>query len=304
MTIPPPGGSRDPRILVLAPTGKDATLARSILATHGFGAVVCPTFEELSRALADGAGLVLVAEEALTPDVVAGLHHALGEQPPWSDLPVLVVVRGPISSRSLEQLESLGNVTLLERPLRIPALLSAVRAALRARTRQYQMRDLMVDLREANHAKDDFLAAVSHELRTPLNAIGGWAMLLQRLTDDPERMRQGADVIDRNSRVLTRLVEDLIDKARIAKGQFRLNLGDVDLVRVVSAAVEAVAPAAAAKSCSELPLSGRIVAAELRGKSRRCAKAGKPPVPLQPPRHAKVLAGLTREVADLVQPCR
>ncbi len=206
--------------------------------------------EQLTASVREGGGLVLIAEEALTAPAMARLQDVLSEQPPWSDLPLLIVVHAPISARALERLESLGNVTLLERPLRIPALLSAVRAAQRARTRQYQMRDLMIDLRDASHAKDDFLAAVSHELRTPLNAIAGWATLMLRMTNDPDRFRQAAEVIDRNSRVLTRLVDDLIDKARIAKGQFLLNLADVDLVRVVHAAVEAVAPAAEAKRVS------------------------------------------------------
>ena len=222
--------------------------------------MVCGGAEALANAIGEGAGLVIAAEEGLAPSTMSELQHTLHEQPPWSDLPVLVFVYGPISTRALDRLSSLGNVTLVERPIRIPAFLSAVRAGLRARRRQYQMRDLMEELRDANHAKDDFLAAVSHELRTPLNAIAGWASLL-RMKDDPERVRQAVDVIDRNSRVLTQLVEDLIDKARIAKGQFRLMPGDMDLVRVIRAAIEAVGPAAEGKRVaitSDLPREVRF----------------------------------------------
>ena len=203
---------------------------------------------------------MIAAEEGLTPSTMSELQQTLHDQPPWSDLPVLAFVYGPISTRALDRLSSLGNVTLVERPIRIPAFLSAVRAALRARRRQYQMRDLMEELRDANLAKDDFLAAVSHELRTPLNAIAGWTALL-RMKDDPERIHQAVDVIDLNSRVLTQLVEDLIDKARIAKGQFRLTPGDMDLVRVIRAAIEAVGPAAEAKRVvitSDLPAELRF----------------------------------------------
>ena len=100
----------------------------------------------------------------------------------------------------------------------------------------------------ANRAKDEFLATLSHELRTPLNAILGWARLLRSGTLDADGMRRGPEVIERNTRVLAQLIEDLLDVSRIITGKLRLDVRPADLVPVVIAAMEAVQAAADAKS--------------------------------------------------------
>jgi PAS domain S-box-containing protein len=93
--------------------------------------------------------------------------------------------------------------------------------------------------------KDEFLATVSHELRTPLNAILGWSQLLaQGVGDD---LREGLDVIQRNARAQTQLIDDLLDMSRIISGKVRLDVQPTDLSSVVDAAVEAVRPSADAK---------------------------------------------------------
>ena len=97
-------------------------------------------------------------------------------QPAWSDFPIVVLTEeGASSEMALRTLETLGNVTLLERPVRVPALVSAVRSALHARRRQHQIRDYLAEsertaasLREADRRKDEFLAILAHELRNPL----------------------------------------------------------------------------------------------------------------------------------------
>src|SRR5437879_3926477 len=102
-------------------------------------------------------------------------------------------------------------------------------------------------LDEANRAKDEFLATLSHELRTPLNAILGWARLLRSGTLDADGMRRGPEVIERNTRVLAQLIEDLLDVSRIITGKLRLEVRSADLIPVVIAAMEAVQAAADAK---------------------------------------------------------
>ena len=101
---------------------------------------------------------------------------------------------------------------------------------------------------EASHLKDEVLATASHELRTPLNAIVGWVHVLQTgalVTDD--QRRQAVNAIDRNAKVQTRLIEDLLDVSRMIKGRVSLTVAPVDLRSIVDAAVETLRPAAAAK---------------------------------------------------------
>jgi len=102
-------------------------------------------------------------------------------------------------------------------------------------------------LDEANRAKDEFLATLSHELRTPLNAILGWARLLRSGTLDADGVRRGPEVIDRNTRVLAQLIEDLLDVSRIITGKLRLEVRPADPIAVIIAAMEAVQTAADAK---------------------------------------------------------
>jgi signal transduction histidine kinase/CheY-like chemotaxis protein len=98
----------------------------------------------------------------------------------------------------------------------------------------------------ANRTKDEFLATLSHELRTPLNAIMGWAAIL-RSNPDPEELLEGVEVIERNARAQTKIIEDLLDMSRIISGKVRLDVQRVELGDIVQAAVETVRPTAAAK---------------------------------------------------------
>ncbi|WP_413173499.1 PAS domain S-box protein [Anabaena azotica] len=99
----------------------------------------------------------------------------------------------------------------------------------------------------ANRIKDEFLATLSHELRTPLNAILGWSQLLKSRKFDEITTARALDTIDRNSRALAQLIEDVLDVSRIICGKLRLNLHSVELAPVVSAAIDTVRPAADAK---------------------------------------------------------
>jgi PAS domain S-box-containing protein len=146
----PAADPRETLVLVLAPTGRDAALIESILAKAGIAAEICADVVGLCRELASGAGAVLLAEEAIADPARARLVELIEHQPTWSDLPLLVLTyQGADSPTALRAAEDLGNVTLLERPIRVAALISGVRFALRARQRQYQVRASMAEAQEA-----------------------------------------------------------------------------------------------------------------------------------------------------------
>jgi signal transduction histidine kinase/CheY-like chemotaxis protein len=108
----------------------------------------------------------------------------------------------------------------------------------------------------ADRAKDEFMGVLSHELRTPLNAVYGWARMLQggQVASDPATTARALDAIVRNADVQVRLIDDLLDIARITSGKLRLDVRAVDLGAVVGAALETVRPAADAKQIRVLLL--------------------------------------------------
>ncbi|HEY1533420.1 MAG TPA: ATP-binding protein, partial [Polyangiaceae bacterium] len=106
----------------------------------------------------------------------------------------------------------------------------------------------------ANRAKDDFFSTLSHELRTPLNAIVGWSQLLSRNAIAPEQVPKALETIQRNARMQARLIEDMLDLARIEQGKLVLSVGPVETTRVVESAIEAVQPAAVAKGVRIQPV--------------------------------------------------
>ena len=134
-------------VLVHTPFGKDGELITSVLDRAGIHAKRCPTLDEIHDSIAQCPGAVIVADEALNKQAVQEFASRLQAQPPWSDLPVIVMTSGGEADEAslyrLKLLEPLGNVTLLERPLRKVTLVSAVNTALRAREHQYEIRDYL-----------------------------------------------------------------------------------------------------------------------------------------------------------------
>ncbi|AKT39693.1 two-component hybrid sensor and regulator [Chondromyces crocatus] len=116
---------------------------------------------------------------------------------------------------------------------------------------------------EANRAKDEFLAMVSHELRTPLNAILGWIRMLQLGALSSDKRARALDIVERNAHNQLALIEDLLDVSRIISGKLRLGVQEVDPVKIVESAIDAVRPAADAKEIrlrSEISATGAIPA--------------------------------------------
>ncbi len=148
----------------------------------------------------------------------------------------------------------LRNVTLLDRPVRTAAVVSTVRAALRGRQRQYELRDTLsalqkarVDAEHANRLKDEFLATVSHELRTPLNAILGWVAMLRQARFEPSRVSSILEIIERNAKAQAQLIADVLDISRMISGRVKLEVSPVSLARVISDAVDSIRPGAVAR---------------------------------------------------------
>ncbi len=137
----------DEQILVLAPMGRDSSLARALLGEAGILARSCGGLNDLVRGLENGAGCAVITQEAVTTADLHPLFNWLESQPPWSDLPLIVLTeRGGGPERNpgaLRVMEALGNVTLLERPFHPATLLSIVQSAIRSRRRQYHARAQM-----------------------------------------------------------------------------------------------------------------------------------------------------------------
>ncbi|HEX6943807.1 MAG TPA: ATP-binding protein [Gemmatimonadaceae bacterium] len=232
------GARLERRLLILAPIGKDASLIEGMLRSESVECTVCPDFTTLLSEMERGAAAILVGEEALV-DGDSRLATFLTHQPSWSDIPILLMTRPGADSSYVERASALlGNVTLLERPIRVVALFSAVRSALRARARQYQTRAYLYEREQADKRKDEFLATLAHELRNPLAPIRNWVNVM-RMSGSAEKIW---DLMDRQVSHMVRLVDDLMELSRITRGKIELRMEPVELTPILAAAVEASRP--------------------------------------------------------------
>jgi signal transduction histidine kinase/CheY-like chemotaxis protein len=146
-----PGPSSE-RAVILAPTGRDAAVAAALIREAGFHADICDDLTSLAHDVDGGAGLAVIADEAVKTADLRQLAHWLNGQPPWSDFPIVLLTRqggGPERNPDAARLgKLLGNVTFLERPFHPTTLVSIVGSAVRARRRQYQTRAILADLTE------------------------------------------------------------------------------------------------------------------------------------------------------------
>ncbi|QYD73025.1 response regulator [Paraburkholderia edwinii] len=237
------------RILIVAPRGRDAEVVQRALSRQGMECTICPDVGQLVAMMDEGAACALIADEALDARALTSLDAWLNAQPPWSDFPfVLLVGNGKKGVLTMEgrRLEVLGNVMLIERPVSGEALVSAARSALRARRRQYQTRAMIAERAAANaqllsaaRQKDEFLAMLAHELRNPLAPIRN-AVETIRLSNEtlPARVLWAREIIERQSRQLANLLEDLLDVSRITTGKITLKRGTIELGSVLTAAID------------------------------------------------------------------
>jgi signal transduction histidine kinase len=184
------------RVLVIATTGRDGMLVCQVLRRAGITCSNCDSWQELFKEIDLGAGAVIAAEETLTPEALAKLSQIIEQQPPWSDFPLLLLTSAGAVSASTQRRHSirqpLGNVHLMERPLRPETLVSAVHSALRARHRQYQIRDHLQQQQIAEKALRDseklaiagrMAASIAHEINNPLAAITNLLYLSSTASD-------------------------------------------------------------------------------------------------------------------------
>jgi signal transduction histidine kinase len=249
-------------VAVHAPTGRDGPLTVAILERWGLTARLCESMDDLCDAAGSDIGVLLVAEEALRRGMREQLLDALAAQPSWSDIPLIVLTgEGELSRSITEGIEAVttrGNTVLIERPVRIATLITALRSALRARLRQFEIRDYLIErerllqserearaeAEEANRAKSRFLTRMSHELRTPLNAIGGYAELIELEIHGAitNAQREALRRIQRSERHLLGLIESVLSFARVEAGTVRFDIAKVDASDLVSTAEALVEP--------------------------------------------------------------
>ena len=173
-------------VLLVAPTGRDAKLIADALSISN---VQSESMQDVASAIAvfhaKDVGAMLIAEEALDLEAITHLSSALAQQPSWSDLPVLVLTMGgkeTFQSRRQEWARrSLGDVTLLERPIRTATLVSSVTVALHTRSRQYERRLSETILRQSEKlaAVGRLASSIAHEINNPLEAVTNLLYLLE-----------------------------------------------------------------------------------------------------------------------------
>ena len=198
-------------VLVHAPLGRDSELVVRILADAGLSASPLSSLTDvLQWARAGNVGALLMTAEALSKKTVADLSEALGHQPHWSDLPVLILVPGGRESALIGHLESsllpLPNLTLLERPIRPVTLTSVARNALRSRSRQYEVQRIMNEQEQTALAmmQSEKLVAVgrlassiAHEINNPLEAVTNLLYLIRGEQSLTQAARDYLETADR-----------------------------------------------------------------------------------------------------------
>ena len=250
------------RAVIFAPQGRDAAVARAMLAEAGLGCDIAGTVADLVEQLRAGAGFAVVTEEAVAGADLRLLSAWLDEQPKWSDFPfVLLTRRGGGLERNPEAgrfLELLGNVTFLERPFHPTTFVSLAQSALRGRRRQYEARARLEELNElaedlerrveertAEHAAavaqlheaqkletlGQLTGGVAHDFNNLLTPITGTLDVLQRKygDSDPRTQRLLSNALQAADRAKT-LLQRLLGFAR----RQALQTEPVDLAALLS----------------------------------------------------------------------
>jgi signal transduction histidine kinase len=204
----------DNRTIILAPTGKDQELIANLLDRCSMPCHTAAGIDELCVEIGLGAGAAIVSEEALTTQAIAQLHQVVEAQPAWSDFPLILLTIGgrvTVQSERLRELRRpLGNIFLLERPLRPETLLSTLEIALRGRRRQYQIRDQMHQYARAQEAlrrseklavTGRLAASIAHEINNPLEAVTNLLYLIRLSPDSSQTTRYLAEAEQELARV-------------------------------------------------------------------------------------------------------
>lgn len=204
-------------VLLCAPFGKDAEILTEIVSSEGLGITCCASLIELARRFSEQADFILLTEEALVSSSLQAIQRTLRKQEPWSDIPIILLASaGATPSRwTTEFVSKLGvnaNISILERPVRVPTVISVVRAAKRARNRQRQVQGLLLQEKEwslsLQNARDQLEQRVT-ERTSELSRTN------DELTSEiKERQRAERDLRNLSAKVLT--IQDE-ERRRIAR---------------------------------------------------------------------------------------
>jgi signal transduction histidine kinase len=210
------------RVLILAPTGRDAVLLAATLTAAKMESEVCAHFVEFLEMLGQGAAAAMVTEESLSHRDVNSVLDWLKVQPPWSDMPFIVLTSkgraNAATAQKAQELQTLGNVTFLERPVRPETVTAAAGAALRARMRQYELRRRQETLTRVNADLEQFAYSASHDLQEPIRNIAIYSDLLGRrygaLLDETGREFLG--YVNQGAKRMEMLIRDLLAYTKAA----------------------------------------------------------------------------------------
>ena len=238
----------EPIARVVSPNEGDAQLALAILAENGIEAHPCSSIAECARTLDESTGCLVIVEDALVVEDLPALHEAFSRLPSWADMPLVLVARdtAALATQAAQIFPTSGNVTLLGQPLSPMTLVSAVQMALRAAARQREVGELLAARDEAVRMRDEFLAMLAHELRNPLAPMRHAVEIMGLQKVEAPLIKECIAILGRQVDHIVRMVDDLMDVARLERGKVMLQRKRVDLNSVVAAAVETCLPQAQA----------------------------------------------------------
>jgi len=234
------GTDSESEAVLVSPHAADARLAIELLSEHGICARAFASLLALAPELDETVGCLILVEEALRVEELDALQNALMRLPAWCDLPIVIIAADLAGLNQIAEtaFPHSGKVTLLERPLNPHTLASAVKVALRASARQRQVGELLAQREAALKQRDDFVAMLAHELRNPLAPMRNVLFMMRSTKIDDPALSKGRDILDRQVTYLTRLVDDLLDIARLERQKIVLRRQRLDLNQAVSSAVE------------------------------------------------------------------
>lgn len=245
-------GATNDIVLIVAPIGADARNIAEVLQKAHHAPKICRTDADMAGALTEDCGAIVLTEEALTPELMATLGEVFRHQPPWSDIPVILISNSGADSLGTMAAARLKGprrtITLLERPLRSATLLATLDSLLAARHRQYEIRDLLherdallgtletrvaertAELRKVIEEMEAFSYSVSHDLRSPLRSLAGYAKVLQEdhAAELSPTARGYLEKIGRAAQRMDTLTQDVLAYTRLTQCEMTLEPIDLD----------------------------------------------------------------------------